>query len=201
MSFLKIQRSIIRVAERVLGLTGQPLPSEILERVQLSLEARAIRPWEYFDEVITPFLGRAGSPAVAAEFSYSRLSPRAPANKRGDLVAVTKVWINSTVATSIRTNSSGIPDTTAQAMPRDSRVTGFTTFLPGVDCEVGAEAASSGTILALLPAGQTSFDTFFVMPVSLSLAIPSFPNFNVWSEVVNTVLQVSFEGFYIPATR
>lgn len=201
---LKIQRSIMRMAERVLGLTGQPLPSEILERVQIGLEARAVRPWEFFDEGILPFLGRAGSPGVAGEFSYSRLSPRALASKKGDLVVITKTYIFCTVSTTIRVNSSGVPDATTQAMTRDSRIAGFTAFLPGVDCETGAEAAATSTILAVFPGNATApviVDMPWVMNVSLSLAVPSFPNYTVWAETVNTALQVSFEGFYIPATR
>lgn len=47
---VKITKRIIRVAERILGLAGTPLPVDIIDKIGISLEARAMRPWELYDE-------------------------------------------------------------------------------------------------------------------------------------------------------
>ena len=184
----------------MLGLTGMPLPSEIEDKVRLVAESRAVRPWEFLDEGIVPFWGQANSPAVAAEFSYVRIAPRQVASKKGDLVVVTRIIINSTVAAQILVNSAGIPDAISSGLPRDLRFSNLS-FLGGFDLEVGAEAATSGTQFGVLPVTLLTLETFFVLPVSLSLVVPSFPSLAVWSTVVNTAIRATFEGLYIPATR
>lgn len=199
---LKIQRSIMRVAERVLGLTGMPLPSEILERVQLGLEVRAIRSWEFFDEGINPWFIRVLSPAVAAEFSYARISPRASSGaKRGDLVVVTSVLTSfgGGGVAQIRVNSGGIPDATVAPVTRDTRFSSFGT-IAGIDIDTGAEAAISGTQVGLT-GSQLLLPETIVMNVSQATVVPTFPNLTIWHPTVNTAIEVAFEGFYIPATR
>jgi hypothetical protein len=74
---LKLTKSLIRVAERVLGIVGTPLPTSINDRVQLVAEARAIRHWEEFDEGILRWSARGNAAAVAAQFGVFALTTSA----------------------------------------------------------------------------------------------------------------------------
>lgn len=124
---LKLTRPLVRVAERLLGLVGTPLPTEPEQRIGLSVEMRAAadRPWEMFDERIYRWQLRATQAAIAGQFSAVTVTGiSSTPDNNGAIWTVDRVRYFSSVAGAILLNTAGIGGlpTTISASWLDRRI-------------------------------------------------------------------------------
>lgn len=202
---LKISQSIIRVAERLLGLTGTPLPTDVRSDVQLIMETRALRPWELFDEGLIAADGFVLSPPVAAEFSYAMI---------GATLVGTTVNRNDFLVVTSFLPFAGAGTVTVRAGSTDAQAAG-TSLMANVDLRVanppgqiqqifqgsGSNAAISGVIYRNNVPANIKYPCFYLLTPPTAATSPPQPNLSIWHNTVNTQLDVSFEGIWVPANR
>lgn len=104
MALLKLSASVIRVVERVLGLTGTPLPTELVPGIQLSTEMRALRHFEEYDEGLIRWWGFFQQIAIAGQLSTIQFNPSSivlDSKLRGAILTVDRIKPRSTPAVAL----------------------------------------------------------------------------------------------------
>lgn len=198
---VKLTRRIIRVAERVLGLTGTPLPTDILDKIGISLEARAIRSWELFDEDIITWHRTIQVPAGGAgrfggvSFGVGGLiQAQFPA-----LWVITRIENESPNAVDVRATTA-VPAYANNALggvfPRDLR--------NGIAVEVANGSVSAGDLAA--PAGQIVAGTFSALEAKdvelvWEARFASTHGITILNGTANVVTTVSVDGLLIMRYR
>lgn len=204
---LKTSKGLIRVAERLLGLVGSPLPTEIEPRIQLGLEMRALRPWEFFDENIVQFhlsitvaAGGAGrfSGLTIPNGAGGQLTQNLPA-----LVSITRIENNGATSCDVRS----IPTTIGYAnnvvggvFPRDLRhgpsVEMFNGMVSGGDLAT-ASPAGSQIVAGTFTAGETKDG----LELTVEQRQGSTAGVVIMNGTANTALAVSIDGVVITRYR
>lgn len=165
MALLKLSASIIRVAERVLGLTGTPLPTELNPAgVTLVTEMRAVRFFEEYDEGIIRWWGIFQAAAIAGQLSTIQFNTRLAAanindNLRGGILTVEKIIPQSPVAATLAlavSDADVVAPAFQAAAYRDARWGPGVTALLAVQAAIG-QANPSGAIIATIP-DRVAFD-------------------------------------------
>jgi len=165
------------------------------------METRALRPWELFDEGLVAFQGFLSQAAVAGQLSYVAIdgAPIARAQPT-DLIVITKIVpIQSAGLPTIRLNQSTAQVASGTVFNVDYRVASPPVALDQVTTVRGSAAAATGSLVGEVVTG-TVLECFYALTPSAAVAPPT-PNVAVWGSVLNAVLDVTFEGLYIPTTR
>jgi len=184
------------VVRRLFRLS-ESAPSELNDTIQAIVEARAIRPWELFDEGIISFQLLRTQPAVVAEFSLIGLTGF---NNPGQWLVVVEE-IRAIIANQ-DVRLSAVPvvfNAGVVVRPRllDARFGSATVDAPPIFSS-GSNAALPGTqVDIVVPAVSPTRVMRYVIPVGLPY--PGGTNILVVSsQAVNTLIATVFRGFAIP---
>jgi hypothetical protein len=183
------------VVRRLFRLSETP-PNELAEQIQATVEARAIRPWEDFDEGIVRWCITVSQPGVVAEFSLIGLTGF---NSPGQwLVVVDRIKSWSGANASIRL--SGVPvvfNGGVISRPRllDARWGSALVDAPPIFTR-GSNAAQPGTAIDATIVQQDG-----VQPIIIPVGLPYPGGSNILvvsSLALNTAIDVTMQGRAIP---
>lgn len=198
---MRFNRSL-DVVRQLLGLQ-QTLPTETEEKLRVTMEARAVRPWEEFDEGIIGWWQHVLQPAVVGQFSGVFLGVGSEAGlspaPRTRIVVLDSVAVDDNAADYQIRRSEGTTlgaGATLNAVPTDSRWGGSAVALQSVFLGRGSGAALDGALVEIFGNGASALPRtpLASLPLIVHGGDAPQPLILVYKATVNTALSVTLRG-------